>query len=71
MKPMIKILTKHITNEDSLYLLLNEIREDSKNIILDIYELEQILGVSLDDKSVDILTKFIMWRYGITEEEFK
>ncbi len=39
--------------------------------LVNIYELEKILKIKLNDKIVGILSKYIMWKSNIREDEVK
>ena len=47
------------------------LRAEAIEDLYNIYELDTILEVYLDDKSIDVLSKYIMWKFNITEEELK
>ncbi len=47
------------------------IKKEAKKDLLNIYELKKFLEIKLNDKSVDILNKYIMWKFGIKDKDLK
>ncbi len=50
---------------------LEELKAEAIKDLINIYDLEKILNVKLNDKSINILNKYIMWKNNITEEDLK
>lgn len=47
------------------------IKQQAIKDLINIYELEKILKIKLNDKNVSILTKYIMWKNNIKEGDVK
>ncbi len=47
------------------------LKEEAIKDLLNIYELENILKIKLNDKIINILNKYIMWKNNIKEEDLK
>ena len=50
---------------------IDDFRQEAINDLIDIYELEKILNIKLNDKTCSILTKYIMWKFDIKKNDKK
>ena len=48
-----------------------DLKQEAIKDLINIYELEKILKIKLNDKTIGILNKYIMWKFNITEEDLK
>jgi len=49
----------------------DQLKQEAIKDLLNIYELEKMLGMKLNDENILILNKYIMWKNNITEEDLK
>jgi len=53
------------------YVRRNDLKREATKDLINIYELEKILQIKLNDKIVVILSKYIMWKNILTEGDLK
>ena len=57
----------HVLCPEAFKLMKKEAKKD----LINIYELGKKLGIKLNDKTIDILNKYIMWKFGIIQKDLK
>ena len=69
----LKDLIKGWGNRSNGFDFINpeELKAEAIKDLMNIYDLEDIFKIKLNDKIINILNKYIMWKNNITEEDLK
>ena len=65
------IWSEHLKDEHRPDVNSDELKQSIIRDLINIYELEKILKIKLNDKTINILNKYIMWKFNIKEEDLK
>lgn len=64
---------EHKTLDDFPFseIIKNDLKREAIKDLLNIYDLEEILKIKLNDEIIGVLNKYIMWKSNIKEEDLK
>jgi len=64
---------EHKTLDDFPFseIIKNDLKREAIKDLLNIYDLEEILKIKLNDEIIGVLNKYIMWKFNTKEEDLK
>ena len=52
-------------------LIKNDLKREAIKELLNIHDLEEIFKIKLNSETIKALSKYIMWKFNISEEDLK
>jgi len=67
------MIKEHKTLDDFPFseIIKNDLKREAIKDLLNVYDLEEILKIKLNDEIIGVLNKYIIWKFNIKEEDLK